>query len=84
MLKKETIFVQYIKRRYSGWLYEGKIDYWLDSFENFHQQYIIMPKEPYNFSVPEESIYIAVITPPGFINQENETRCYFNATIQLI
>ena len=61
-----------------------KIDHWLNSFGTFHQQYIIMPTESYNYSVPEESRYTAVRTPPGFINQENETRCYFNATIQLL
>ena len=43
-----------------------------------------MPMESYNYSFPEESRYIAVISPPGLINQENETIFYFNATIQLL
>ena len=51
-----------------------KIDHWLDSFAKFHQQYIIVTTEYSNVSVPEESIYIALV-------QENETRCYFNVTI---
>ena len=63
---------------------EGEIDHWLYFFENFHQKYIIIPTESYICSVPEESRYIAVITPPGFINQENETGCYFNTTISLL
>ena len=48
-----------------------KIDHWLDNFEKFHQRYIIIKTESYNFSFPEESIYITVRTTPGFINQEN-------------
>ena len=56
----------------------------LNSFEKFHQQYIIMPTEFLNSSVPEDGIYTTVIAPPGFVNQENETRCYFNAIIQLL
>ena len=43
-----------------------------------------MPTDSCNSSFSEESRYIAVISPPGFINQENETRCYFNETIQLL
>ena len=46
-----------------------KIGNWLDSFEIFHQQYIIIPTESCNSSVTEESIYISVITPPGLIDQ---------------
>ena len=46
-----------------------KIDHWLDFFEKFYQQYIIMPTELYNYYATEESRYIAVRTPPGFINQ---------------
>ena len=43
-----------------------------------------MPTESYYYSFPKESIYIAVRSPSGFINQENETICYFNATKQLL
>ena len=34
-----------------------KIYHWLDYFEKFHKQYIIMATESYNSSVPEESRY---------------------------
>ena len=61
-----------------------KIDYWLDSFEKFHKKYIIMPTKSNTTSFPEESRYIAVRSPLDFINHENETKCYFNATIQLL
>ena len=43
-----------------------------------------MPIESYCSSFPEESIYITVRSPPGFIHQENEPGWYFNATIQLL
>ena len=45
------------------------IDHWLDFFEIFHRKYIIMPIESYNYSFSEEMRYIAIRSPPGFINQ---------------
>ena len=33
----------------------GKVDHWLDSFENFYNKYIIMPLESLNYSFTEES-----------------------------
>ena len=32
----------------------------------------------------EESLFVTVRSPPGFINRENETRCYLNSTFQLL
>ena len=61
-----------------------KVDHWLDSFENFHKKYIIMPSESLNSSFIEESLFVTVWSPPGFINQETETRCYLNANIQML
>ena len=43
-----------------------------------------MPTEYSNSSVPEESRFIVYMKPPGFINNKNKTRCYFNATIQML
>ena len=62
----------------------SKIYHWLDSFEKFKKNYIIMPTESYNPLSHEESRNISVRSLPGFINQEYETRCYFNETIQLV
>ena len=61
-----------------------KVDHWLDSFEKFHKKDIIMTSESLNYFFPGESWYITVRPPTGFINQENETRCYFNRTIQIL
>ena len=61
-----------------------KIDHWLDSFEIYHKKYIIIPSESLYSSLLEESLFITFWSPPGFINRENETRCYLNATIQLL
>ena len=61
-----------------------KIDHWLDSFEKCHKKYINMPIESWDSSFPEESGYITDRSPPDFVNQENETRCYSNATIQML
>ena len=67
----------------SYYMKEG-VYHWFDSFEMFHQKYIIMPINSYKYSIPEYIRYIAVIILPGFINQENKTRFYFNSTIQLL
>ena len=32
----------------------------------------------------EESLLVTVRSPLGFINREDETRCYLNATLQLL
>ena len=61
-----------------------KVDHWLDSFEIFHKNYITMPSLLLNSLFLEESLFVAVQSPPGFINLENETRCYLNATLQLL
>ena len=60
------------------------IDHWLDSFKKFHKKYIILLTWSYHSSFPEDCRYTAVRSLPGFINQENETRYYFNATIKLL
>ena len=61
-----------------------KVDHWLDYFENSHKKYIVIPSQSLNSSFLEESLFITVRSSPGFINQENETRCYLNATLQLL
>ena len=60
-----------------------KVDHWLDSFEKFHKKHIIMPTESLNSPLLEEILFITVLSQPGFINQENETRSYLNATIKM-
>ena len=63
---------------------DEKVDHWLDSFEKFHKKYIIMPSISLNYLLIEESLFVTVWSPPGFINRENETRFYLNATFQLL
>ena len=82
--QNETIFDQYIKCDTSSDDMKEKIDHWLDSFEKFHKKYNIMPTESYYYSFTGDSRYITVRSRPGFINEENEMRCYFNSTPQLL
>ena len=42
---------------------------WLVSFEKFHKQYIIMPSLSLNPLLIEESLFVTVQSPPGFINR---------------
>ena len=58
------------------------VDQCLLSFENFHKQYIIMPSLSLEPLLIEENPFVTVRSPPGFVNQENETRCYLNSTYQ--
>ena len=60
------------------------VDHWLVSFEKFHKHYIIMPSLSLNPLLIEESLFVTVRSPPGFINRENDTRCYLNSTFQLL
>ena len=61
-----------------------KVDHWLDSFQEFHKKYIIMPSQLLSSSFLENIVFVTFQSPPGFINQENETRCYLNAMLQLL
>ena len=56
----ETLFDQHIKSYTSSDDMNYKVVYWLDFFEIFHNQYIIMLSESLNSSFPEESLYITV------------------------
>ena len=58
------------------------VDQCLLSFEKFHKQYIIMPSLSLEPLLIEENPFVTVRSPPGFVNQENETRCYLNSTFQ--
>ena len=56
------------------------LDLCLLSFEKFRKQYIIMPSLSLEPLLIEENPFVTVQSPPGFVNQENETRCYLNST----
>ena len=51
------------------WIYGGKDRQWVGLIWKFKKKYIIMPTESYYYSFPEESRYIAIRSPQGFINQ---------------
>ena len=43
-----------------------------------------MPTKYANSYATEDIRYITVMTPLGFVNQENQTRCYLIATIHFL
>ena len=47
---------------------DENVDHWLDSFEKFHNTYIIMPSLSLNYLLIEESLFVTVWPTPGFIN----------------
>ena len=63
---------------------DENVDHWFDSFENSHKKYIIMPLLLLNSLLIEESLFVTVRSPLGFIHWENEAICYLNATFQLL
>ena len=86
-LKKNDMkdyFTHVLKNDTSSGDMDENVYHWLDYFEKFHKKYIIMPSLSLNYLLIEESLFVTVRSPPGFINQENETRCYLNATFQLL
>ena len=58
------------------------VEHCLVSFEISHKQYIIMPSLSFKPLLIEESPFVTVQSPPGFVNRENETGCYLNSTLQ--
>ena len=48
---------------------DEKLDHWLDCLEKFHKKYIIMPSLSLNSLLIEESLFVTVQSPPGFINR---------------
>ena len=58
------------------------VDDCLVTFENFHKQYIIIPSLSLDPLIIEEKPFVTVQSPPGFVNPENETRCYLNSKFQ--
>ena len=44
--------------------------------------YTIKYEELHDSKIQEESWYVTVLSPSGFINKKDETRCYLNLTIQ--
>ena len=83
-IKTRQYFSNILKCGHSSDYMKEKIYHWLDYFEFFYKNYIIMPIESYYYSFPEEIRYFKVRSPPGFIHQENETRFHFNATVQIL
>ena len=67
-IKMRQYFTNILKYDISSDDMKKKIDHWLDSFETFHQEYIIMPAEPYNPSF--FCRYITFRSLPGFVNQK--------------
>ena len=60
----------------SGGETDEELDHWFDSFEKFHKKCIIMPSLSLNYLLIEESFFVTVRSPPGFINQKNEKIFY--------
>ena len=58
------------------------LDDCLVTFEKFHKQYIIISSLLLDPLLMEEKPFVTVLSPPGFVNPENETRCYLNSTFQ--
>ena len=85
-LKKNEIkdyWTHVIKNDNSSGDMDEMVYHLLDYLEKSHKKYITMPSILLNSLLIEESLFVTVLSPPGFINRENETRCYLNSTFQI-
>ena len=74
----------HIKKWHLKWWYGWKGRSLVGLLLKVPQKYIIMPSLSLKSLLIEESFFVTVWSPPSFINRENETRCYLNATFQLL
>ena len=59
------------------------LDMWMNYFLRFNRTYIIQYGDKCDYNIHEESRYIHVLSPSGFINQKHETRCYLNLNLRV-
>ena len=82
-LKKNEIkynWTRVLKNDMSSGDMDEMVDHWLVSFEKFHKKYIIMPSLSLSPLHIKYFFPVTIQLPPGFINQENEARCYLYST----
>ena len=52
---------------------------WFFNIQDFSKEHIIHPYNVTISNIPEEEQLISCMTPTGFINGQDESRCYVNS-----
>ena len=47
-------------------------------YQKFNEIYIIESEDKFDSKIQEEILYVTVLSPSGFINQQYEARCFIN------
>ena len=63
---------------------EKKVDEFINDRSDFNNTHIIKSNILPISNIPEEEQFISSMTPIGFRNDQDESRCYFNSTFQVI
>ena len=63
---------------------EKKVDEFINHKIDFNTAHIIKSDIQQLTNVPEEAQFISSMTPTGFRNEQDESRCYVNSTFQVL
>ena len=63
---------------------EKKVDEFINDKIDFNTTHIIKSDIQPVTNVPEEALLISSMTPTGFRNDQDESRCYVNSNFQVI
>ena len=62
----------------------GEIDQFINDKSDFNNTYIMKSNIQHISNIPEEERFISSMTPIGFRNGQDESRCYVNFSLQVI
>ena len=63
---------------------EKKTNQFINDISNFNNKHIIQCNNKPIYNIPEEPRYISSMTPIGFMNGQDESRCYVNSSFQVL
>ena len=56
---------------------------WLFRTCDFNKEHVVLPYIVTIYNISEEKIYITCMTTTGFINDQDESRCYVSSSFQV-
>ena len=62
---------------------EKRTNKFINDTSKFNNKHIIHCYSETKSNIPEEQRYISSMKPSGFINDKDESRCYFNSSFQV-
>ena len=63
---------------------ENKTNQLINNISDFNNKHIIQFNKKPISNIPEETRYISSITPIGFMNGQDESKCYVNSSFQVL